>query len=147
MNYNFNTYHMFYLPFYVSTYNECRVEFCSSFRFKPFVLGRQRTVDTSCKDGGDIWLPISRTPSKVHCIIDTVLFGLWSRWRQRWVSFRYLLTTVYSSVCELCVPQLPSPAPASSSLNWSDLMAPCFGYAIPTSYGSKLPKFHNQESP
>jgi len=68
--------------------------------------------------------------------------------------FRSLLAYQgYSSICELCVPQLPFPAysnhsaPASLSLNWSDLMAPCFGYAIPTSYGSKLPKFHNQESP
>lgn len=59
----------------------------------------------------------------------------------------------YSFIFELCVPQLPFPvyskypAPAPLSLNWSDLMAPCLGYAIPTSYGSKLPKFHNQESP
>ncbi|KAL4107922.1 hypothetical protein QTP88_018191 [Uroleucon formosanum] len=61
------------------------------------------------------------------------------------------LLSRFSSICELCVPQLPFPAyfnhPAPLPLNWSDLMAPCFGYAIPTSYGSKLPKFHNQESP
>lgn len=56
-----------------------------------------------------------------------------------------------SFICDLCVLKLvflySNHLPSPSSLNWSDLIALCFIYAIPTSYGSKLPKFHNQESP